>query len=150
MWRDEETSMAVGKIGQIANSTVRFVVGKIGLNLQGAEVLVVRGRKSGQVRSTVVNPVEVDGVRYLFSPRGETQWVKNIRVTGEGTLRRGRGKTSFRVEELTDDEKAPVIRAYLDRWHWQVGAIMGVDKHPDDAALRDLAPKHPVFRMLAK
>jgi deazaflavin-dependent oxidoreductase (nitroreductase family) len=142
--------MAVKTIGQIANSAVRFLVGTIGLNLQGAKVLEVRGRKSGQVRSTVVNPVEVDGVRYLFSPRGETQWVKNIRVTGEGILKRGRSETSFRVEELTDDEKAPVIRAYLDRWHWQIGAIVSVDKHPDDATLRDMAPRHPVFRISAK
>jgi deazaflavin-dependent oxidoreductase (nitroreductase family) len=140
--------MAAGKIGQIANSAVRFLVRTLGINLQGAEVLEVRGRKSGQVRSTVVNPVEVDGVRYLFSPRGETQWVRNIRAAGEGTLRRGKNRSSFRVEELADAEKAPVIRAYLSRWHWQVGSIMGVEKHPDDAAVRDLAPRHPVFRII--
>jgi deazaflavin-dependent oxidoreductase (nitroreductase family) len=140
--------MAAGKIGQIANSAVRFLVRTLGINLQGAEVLEVRGRKSGQVRSTVVNPVEVDGVRYLFSPRGETQWVRNIRAAGEGTLRRGKNRSSFRVEELPDAEKAPEIRAYLDRWHWQVGSIMEVEKHPDDAAVRDLAPRHPVFRII--
>lgn len=140
--------MAAGTFGQVANSLTAFLVGRLGINIQGAKVLEVRGRKSGEIRSVVVNPLDLDGMRYLFSPRGETQWVKNIRATGEGTLRRGKKSTSFRVEELRDEEKEPVIRAYLDRWHWQVGAIMGVEKHPDEATVGNLAPRHPVFRVI--
>src|SRR6188472_3738723 len=64
-----------------SNAVVDFLVDRVGLNLAGAEVLEVRGRTSGTPYRIPVNPVEVDGIRYLFSPRGETGWVKNIRVS---------------------------------------------------------------------
>jgi len=105
----------------------------------------VRDRKSGKAYRVPVNPVGVGGERYLFSPRGETAWVKNIRVAGEGTLRVGRRTEPIRVAEVPDAEKVPIMRAYLDRWHWQVGSLVGVPKDADDAALRGIAPKHPVF-----
>src|SRR3546814_56958 len=73
-----------------SNAVIGALVGKLGLGLGGAAVLEVRGRKSGDIHAVPVNPVEVGGQRYLFSPRGETAWVKNIRVSREGTLRRGR------------------------------------------------------------
>jgi len=131
-----------------SNAVVGALVGKLGLNLGGAEMLDVVGRKSGNVHAVPVNPVEVDGQRYLFSPRGETAWVKNIRVSREGALRRGRSVERFAVEELPDTEKAPIIRAYLDRWYWQVGKLVNVPKDADLATLQGIAPNHPVFRIL--
>jgi hypothetical protein len=130
-----------------ANAIVNVLVGKLGLNLQGAEVLEVRGRKSGEPHRVPVNPVTVDGVRYLFAPRGLTDWVKNIRVSGEGTLHKGRHSTPIRVTEVVDGDKVPVIRAYLARWGWQVGNLVAAPKDATDDQLREIALNHPVFRV---
>src|SRR5580693_6286851 len=62
-----------------------------------------------------------DGHRYLVAPRGETQWVRNLRAVGTGELRVGRRAESFRGRELADDEKVPVLRAYLKRWKAETG-----------------------------
>ena len=53
-----------------------------GISVKGSRVLEVRGRTSGELRSTVVNLLDVDGARYLVAPRGETQWVRNLRAAG--------------------------------------------------------------------
>jgi deazaflavin-dependent oxidoreductase (nitroreductase family) len=132
-----------------SNAIVGFLVDTLGLNLKGAEVLEVRGRKTGEPHRVPVNPVMVDGVRYLFAPRGETTWVKNIRVSGEGTLHKGRRSTRIRVEEVANDEKPSIIRAYLDRWGWQVGNLVAAPKNATDEQLREIAPNHPVFRITA-
>ncbi len=131
----------------ISNTVMEFLVGRIGLPLMGAEVLEVRGRKSGEVRSVVVNPLEFGGATYVMSARGESNWVKNLRATGEGRLRRGRKNRSFHAEELTDEEKLPFVRVYLRKWGWQVRSFMGVDKNSSDEEIRAILPKHPVFRI---
>ena len=130
----------------LANSIPAFLVGKLGLNLQGAMLLTVHGRKSGEPRSVVVNPLNLDGDMYLLSPRGETQWVKNLRVTSTLTLGRGSEVTAYDAEEVTDPEVAfNVMRAYLDRWSWQVKSLMGVSKASPDGELRAIIDRHPVF-----
>lgn len=135
-------------IGKTLNRALSFAIGTAGLNLQGAMILEVAGRRSGRMSSRPVNPLTLGSERYLLSPRGETQWVRNIRASGHGTLRRGRLVEPFRVEEIPDREKLPIMRAYLDRWGWQVKSIMGVDKTASDDELRRIAPDHPIFRIM--
>jgi len=53
---------------------------RMGISVYGSRVLYVRGRKSGEWRSNPVNPLTVDGTRYLVAPRGNTQWVRNLRA----------------------------------------------------------------------
>ena len=123
---------------------------RLGVSLAGSRVLEVRGRKSGEWRSTPVNPLEHGGERYIVAPRGETQWVRNIRVTGEGRLRKGSRTEEFTAIELPDDEKLPLLRAYLEKWAWEVGAFFdGVGPEAPDADLRRIAPGYPVFRVVA-
>lgn len=131
-----------------SNAIVNFLVGRLGIPLGGAEVLEVRGRTTGNPHQVPVNPVTVDETIYLFAPRGETAWVKNIRVSREATLHRGWKSTRYRAEEVPDDAKLPITRAYLDRWHWQVSNHVGVPKDATDDQLREIAPNHPVFRLL--
>src|ERR1700759_2943076 len=95
----------------------------MGVSVMGSRELRVRGRKSGQWRTTPVNLLTIDGQRYLVAPRGITEWVRNIRVSGTGELRVGRRTEAFRAEEVGDDVKAPIIREYLRRWKWEVGAF---------------------------
>ena len=104
----------------VFNQLVAFLTRR-GISVLGSRVLAVKGRTSGQWRTTPVNLLTHDGRRYLVAPRGETQWVRNLRAAGTGELRVGSRAESFRGRELGDDEKVPVLRAYLRRWKAEVG-----------------------------
>ncbi|MET0862297.1 MAG: nitroreductase family deazaflavin-dependent oxidoreductase [Microbacterium sp.] len=134
-------------IDGVFNGVVGWLT-RIGLPLAGSRVLSVQGRKSGEWRSTPVNPLRVDGVRYLVSPRGHTQWVRNIRVSGRGRLATGRRTEEISAIEIGDDEKPPILRAYLKAWAWEVGRFFeNVDASSSEERLREIAPDFPVFRI---
>jgi len=119
-----------------------------GFSLRGSRVLQVRGRTTGELRETPVNLLNFDGERYLVAPRGITQWVRNIRVCGEGALRLGRRTEPFRAVEIGDDDKTPILRAYLKHWKAETGVFFGgVGPDASDEELRRIAPDHPVFRV---
>jgi deazaflavin-dependent oxidoreductase (nitroreductase family) len=119
---------------------------KMGISVWGSRELRVRGRTSGEWRSNPVNLLTVDGTQYLVAPRGITQWVKNLRVAHEGELRVGKRVDKFTATELTDDQKPPILRAYLKRWKAEVGVFFdGVGPDATDDQLREIGPKHPVF-----
>jgi deazaflavin-dependent oxidoreductase (nitroreductase family) len=121
---------------------------KMGISVYGSRVLYVKGRKSGEWRSTPVNPLRVDGTRYLVAPRGNTQWVRNMRVVGGGELRIGRKTEPFTASEVSDDDKPEILRAYLKRWKFEVGVFFdGVDAKAPEAKLREVAPRYPIFRI---
>lgn len=121
---------------------------RAGLSVWGSRQLRVRGRSSGQWRATPVNLLSFEGERYLVAPRGQTQWVRNLRAAGEGELRVGRRSEAFRASELPDDEKVEVLRAYLKRWKAEVGIFFdGVTATAPDADIARIAPNHPVFRL---
>jgi deazaflavin-dependent oxidoreductase (nitroreductase family) len=121
---------------------------RLGVSVAGSRVLEVRGRKTGEPRRTPVNPLTIGDDRYLVAPRGHTQWVRNLRARGEGRLLLGRRAEPFTAVELSDDEKPPLLREYLRRWKWEVGAFFGgVGPDSGDQELRRIAPDHPVFRI---
>ncbi|MBV8296214.1 MAG: nitroreductase family deazaflavin-dependent oxidoreductase [Acidimicrobiia bacterium] len=121
---------------------------RLGISVMGSRVLRVRGRTSGEWRSTPVNLLAFEGGRYLVAPRGETQWVKNIRKAGTGELLLGRKTEAIRVTELPDGEKPALLRAYLKRWKAEVGVFFaGVSATSPEEDLRRIAPDHPVFRI---
>jgi hypothetical protein len=130
----------------IANPLI-IALTKLGLSVRGSHVLAVRRRKTGTVQEVPVNPMEVDGVRYLVAPRGETQWVRNLRASGVAELRVGRRREQIRAIEIQNDAKPPVLRAYLRRWKMETGKFFGVDDSATDEELRQVAPDHPVFRI---
>jgi deazaflavin-dependent oxidoreductase (nitroreductase family) len=128
----------------------RIVAGftRLGVSVWGSRVLEVRGRKSGEWRQTPVNLLTFEGDRYLVAPRGNTQWVRNIRVSGDGRFLLGRRQEPFRAIELPDAEKPPLLRAYLKRWKWEVGVFFeGVGPDSSEEELLEAAPDHPVFRI---
>ncbi len=121
---------------------------RAGISVMGSRVLEVRGRKSGEPRRTPVNLLNYEGGRYLVAPRGRTQWVRNLRASGEGRLWLGRRSEPFTATELPDEEKPPLLRAYLKRWKVEVGVFFGgVGPDSSDEDLRRIAPDHPVFRL---
>jgi deazaflavin-dependent oxidoreductase (nitroreductase family) len=101
--------------------------------------LVVKGRTTGKEESLPVNVLEHEGGTYLMAPRGETDWVRNLRAAGEGEIRR-RNHVLFRftAEELPVDLRPPIIAAYRDKWDSQVKKFF--EQLPDPA-------DHPVFRL---
>lgn len=132
----------------VFNPAIRGLA-RVGVSVAGARELRVRGRKTGEWRTTPVNLLTLDGERYLMAPRGTTQWVRNLRAAGTGELRVGRRVETFRGEELDDRAKLPVLREYLRRWSWEAGKFMpGVDKNSTDDDLLRAAPDFPAFRVL--
>lgn len=121
---------------------------RLGIGVRGGRVLHVRGRSTGEWRTTPVNPLPLDGVTYLVAPRGHTQWVRNLRIAGAGRLQKGRRITDFTAVELADADKPPVIRAYLRLWAFEVGKFFdGLSVDSTDDELLAAAPGFPVFRI---
>ena len=128
----------------------RMVAGltRLGISVYGSRVLEVQGRRSGEWRSTPVNLLRYQGEDYLVSPRGHTQWVKNLRASGQGRIRVGNRVQPFSAAELADEVKPPLLRAYLKKWKFEVGTFFGgVGPDSSDDELRRIAPDHPVFRL---
>jgi deazaflavin-dependent oxidoreductase (nitroreductase family) len=122
---------------------------RMGISVWGSQVLRVKGRKTGNWHSTPVNLLELNGSLYLVSPRGETQWVRNLRATGSGELALGRRKKPFRAIEIQNESKAPILRAYLSRWKVEVGIFFaGVSATSSEGEFQRIAPEHPVFHIL--
>lgn len=130
-------------------NNVIAVCTRLGISVWGSRVLRVRGRKSGEWRSSPVNLLTYQGTQYLVAPRGHTQWVRNIRVSPDGELQLGNRIERFRAVEIPDDEKVPLLRHYLKRWKFEVGMFFGgVSDSSPDSELRRIAPDHPVFRVV--
>lgn len=107
--------------------------------IAGSVGLTTRGRRTGLPRRVPVLPVDHAGHRYLVSPRGDTEWVRNLRASGGGELRwRGGGPRSFRAVEIPVAERDPVLAAYREKAGRAVSGLFA--KLPD-------AADHPVFRI---
>lgn len=130
-----------------ANAAIAWLVRR-GVGVWGARILAVPGRRSGHLRETVVNVLEHDGRRYLVAPRGEAQWVRNLRAAGAGTLRVGRRRSTFRAVELEDAGKPAILARYLERWGFEAGRFFEVDDRTDLEQLAAIAPHHPVFELV--
>jgi deazaflavin-dependent oxidoreductase (nitroreductase family) len=140
--------LAPERAANVFNEATKWLTAR-GISLLGSRVLAVRGRKSGEVRTTVVNLFTHEGESYLLAPRGHTQWVRNLRAAGEGELRLGRRVQHFTPVEIADPEKPALIRLYLRKWAWETGAFFdGLKADSPDAEIAAAAPGFPVFRIV--
>ena len=73
-------------------------------------LLTVRGRKSGQPRTVAVAIIQRNDMRYVGSPYGIVDWVRNLRAAGEAVLTRGRRSETVDATELPPKEAALVFR----------------------------------------
>jgi deazaflavin-dependent oxidoreductase (nitroreductase family) len=141
-------------LGKAMNGLFNSMVARLtrlGISVLGSRVLYVRGRSSGQWRTTPVNPLPHEGNMYLVAPRGHTQWVKNMRAAGGGELHVGRRVEVFTAVEVADADKPEILRSYLRRWKMEVGVFFdGVGPDATDAQLLEIAPGYPVFRITIK
>ncbi|MDN5794862.1 MAG: nitroreductase/quinone reductase family protein [Intrasporangium sp.] len=132
----------------VMNKAVAWLT-RQGVSVWGSRVLEVPGRRSGLPRQVPVNLLTVAGVDYLVAPRGNAEWVRNVRATeGRLDLLLGRSREHRVATELADDEKLDILRPYLRRWKAEVGVFFdGVDADSSDAELQRIAPRHPAFRL---
>ena len=106
--------------------------------VSGSETLTVTARSSGQEQKIPVITVYVEGVRYLVSTRGESQWVKNVRANPVVTLDTKVGAVRFTAAELPVADRPPVLAAYRVKAGKTVDGYFA--KLPDPA-------DHPVFSL---
>lgn len=129
---------------------------RAGIRLEGPNhvltyLLTVRGRKSGEPRTTPIVVIAQDGKRYLLAPFGAVNWVRNLRAAGEATLTRGRRVEMVQAIELPSDEASLVLQrglaertipSFLLRY-------FGITRDSSREAIEDAALRHPVFLLRA-
>lgn len=114
-----------------------------GLAVGSQQLLTVRGRKTGVVRATPVSLVTLDGDRYVVAAFADADWVKNVRAAGAGRLSRGRDQEAVRLVELPEDERGPVLSAFLAQVR---GGVRFFDSSDPDSVVAS-AGRYPVFRV---
>ena len=120
---------------------------RIGLVRGHFYVLEVRGRKSGKTISLPVDPLDLNGQRYLVCARGNSNWVRNARATRDITLVRAMRRRRYAARELPADLRPPILKAYLDRFASEVQRFFPVPKGSPVEVFNDLAPRYPVFAL---
>ncbi|MCV7027961.1 nitroreductase family deazaflavin-dependent oxidoreductase [Mycobacterium sherrisii] len=138
------------RAARAGNAVIRWLA-ESGVSIVGTRALRVRGRKTGQPRGVVVNLLTVDGVDYLVSPRGNTQWARNVRAAGEVEIGPRWRRQRLRAVEVDDAAKPELLRRYLDRWFWQVkGYVGGLTPESTDQQFNAAAPTIPVFALASR
>ncbi len=128
-----------------------------GLAPRNVIVLEVPGRNTGAIHRTTLVLVDRDGGRYLVALAGESQWVRNVRAAGGRVVIGPRHRHAARLVEVPPQQRAPVLRAYLDRSGRQPGSkaaarearyYFGVTADPSPEELSQIAVHYPVFRIV--
>lgn len=119
---------------------------RLGLGASYRWILSVRGRRTGRLRSTPVDVVEVAAARWLVAGYGPVSWVHNVRASGEVTLRRGRREEAFRAVEVGPTQALPALRSYLSRIR-VIRPYFDASPGSADEALAAELPRHAVFRL---
>ncbi len=133
------------RIGNILTTTLlRAGFKPVGPGNYPMYLLTVRGRKSGLPRTVPIVIIQRNGKRYLASPYGVVDWIRNLRAAGEAILTRGRRSETVNARELPTGEAALVLRENIKgsnpfARYYQVTAESSLEDF-ERAALH-----HPVF-----
>jgi hypothetical protein len=130
---------------------VRMLLGRFGVKMGEAQVFEVADPESGEMHTTPLNVLEMDGGRYVVSAKGESGWVRGLRAGGQGRLTHGKESEDVAGIEVPEGERPPIISAYLQAFWKDSKGQFAVDS-PDasEEELRGIADQHPVFRLAAK
>ena len=138
------------RAARAANTAIRWLA-EMGISIAGTRALRVRGRKTGKQRGVVINLLTVDGVDYVVSPRGNTQWARNVRAAGVVEMGPRWHRERTEISEVADAAKPELLRRYLARWYWQVkGYVAPLTPESGDDELRAAAPSIPVFALAGR
>lgn len=128
-------------------NTIMGTLVDLGLPVGLMQQLTVRGRKSGQPRTTTLAVIEIDGARYILAAYGIVDWVRNLRAAGGGTLTRSRRTETITVTELPPKEAAVILKATTGagpgflRDYYNTTAASSLEEFEQEAI------RHPVFRV---
>jgi len=100
-------------------------------------ILSVVGRKTGKIIRTPIFPFMYKGKTYLVAPRGETQWVRNLRITKKGTIMTFANTREFRAEEIAGKLRSDIVTAYRKKTKIAESEFAAI---PDPA-------DHPTFKV---
>jgi deazaflavin-dependent oxidoreductase (nitroreductase family) len=114
------------------------------LGIGPMHLLTTRGRTTGRPHEKPVVPIEHDGALWLVAPYGPVGWVQNVRADGRVTLRHGRDRRQGSVREVTAEEAAPVLKAYVGVATKTRSCFRATKDSPVDDFVAE-APSHPVF-----
>ena len=123
----------------------------VGVPLGPNALLSVRGRKTGQLRTTPIAVVEIGGRRWVQSPYGEVNWVRNLRASGEGILTMGRRQERVTATALTPEQAASFFQEVLGPYIRQLPLgtwlirLLGAGEILTDPV--GAAQRHPVFEL---
>jgi deazaflavin-dependent oxidoreductase (nitroreductase family) len=148
-----ESKSRVPSFVDMFNPLARWMLGA-GLPLGPNALITIRGRKSGEPRTTPIALIEIEGRRWVSSPFGDVNWVRNLRAAGEATLAIGRKQQSVTAIELSTEERVAFFRDLMGPYVRRiplglgrliVGSILGAKEMLDDP--EDAAERHPVFEL---
>lgn len=126
---------------------------KVGPLLGPNALITIRGRKTGQLRTTPVALVDIGGRRWVIGTFGETNWVRNLRAAGEASVTVGRVQRNVRADELTVSDREAFFRDTLGPYvrSLKIGPLLisalGAGDILDDPA--GAAEHRPVFELRA-
>jgi hypothetical protein len=102
-----------------------------------SEPMTVIKRASKLPQTIPMTPVDVDGVKYLVSVRGATEWVKNVRANPHVKLTKS-GTTDYVATEVPVEARKPILKAYKAKASRATARLFR--QLPEDA-------DHPVFAL---
>lgn len=142
------TASPIPRYLRAANVLTRTLL-RAGLPIYGPDhspmyLLTVRGRKSGEPRTTPIATIEQDGNRYLMTPYGVVDWVRNLRCAGEATLIRGRRSEKFRAIELPTTEATVVLKKFIETGN-PIGRFFDITTNASHEEFEHKTKSHPVF-----
>lgn len=105
-----------------------------------APTLTVKGRTSGKSYTFAVLPLDYEGRRYVVAPRGNTQWARNLRTSGEGELKAGGRKRRVKATEIPASDRKPMVDAYVSQYGRRYGGFVA-----REFAMMPNPADHPVF-----
>jgi deazaflavin-dependent oxidoreductase (nitroreductase family) len=118
-----------------------------GIGPRRCVTLEVAGRRTGRLTRFPLVMADLRGDWYLVSMLGErSSWVRNARAAGGLVVLRHRRARACRLVEVPVDERAPILRRYLQK---APGARphFPVDRHAPLAAFEAIAARYPTFRV---
>jgi deazaflavin-dependent oxidoreductase (nitroreductase family) len=136
------------------NPLIRRLLGA-GIPFGPNVLLTVRGRRTGQPRTFPVAIVRIDERRFVQSPFGEVDWVRNLRVAGQAVVTRGSRREVVDARELSPEEAGPLLRTALEPYRRSRLLAPLVNRFfvlPARATAGDYvaeARRHPMFELLS-
>lgn len=133
----------------LITAMLRAGIKLVGVGNYPMYLLTVRGRTSGQPRTVPIVLIEQHGKRYLSSPYGIVDWVRNVRAANEATLTRGRRSETLTVRELLPPEAACVLQENFKRGN-PFARYYGVTAESSLEEFEHATSSHPVFVLESK